>query len=609
MIFDEKKQKTCYSSLLFIFLIKMTHNDPKALIIEALQQAHQKAIDVNALPPSQIDVQLTRPKAREHGDFATNMALMLAKGAQKSGREVADILLTYFACDVVESYQIAGAGFINFFLKSDDKYANLYQIIAQGERYGHSAMGQGVRVLVEYVSANPTSALHVGHGRGAAIGKSLVNILHSQGYDTDGEYYINDAGRQMDILATSTYLRYLELVGEPVVFAKNGYVGDYVKDIAQGVLNVHGDKFACAWGKIIDGAPLDEQDDDNGNKIGDKEAHIDVLIENTKAHLGDDYALFHAAALDSILADIKDDLAQFGVHFNNWFSEQSLVNRVEEVIARLDKAGHLYEKDGNLWFRSSAFGDEKDRVLRRKNGLLTYFATDIAYHEDKFLRGYNRLIDIWGADHHGYVARVKAAMMALGHDADAFSVIFVQFVALWRDGQKVQMSSRSGSFVSLRELREEVGNDAARFYYVARRPEVHIDFDLDLAKQESRDNAVYYIHYAHARATSVLNKAKSLGIEPSQGMLDDKDDALVAQLLDYPKVLQKSAQALEVHIVTNYLKDLAAAFHSWYNDVRILPKDGNADDMACARLYLAQCARIVLANGLALLDINAKDSM
>lgn len=576
------------------------------------QHALSNAINAAILKAGfcETDVQIMRPKSREHGDFSTNAALILAKKVGKPPREVAQILLSHLdGDDVIARAEIAGAGFINFFIKADDKSAALGKILSLGDDYGKSNLGAGTRVLVEYVSANPTSALHVGHGRGAAIGKSLVNILKSQGYAADGEYYINDAGRQMDILATSTYLRYIELLGEPVAFATNGYVGDYVKDIAKGVLDTHGDGFLNAWGDVAKGVPDDEKVID-GIPSGDKEAHIDGLIDNTKALLGDDYALFHAAALDSILADIKDDLAGFGVDFDTWYSEKSLATRVDGVIERLDKAGHLYQKDGNLWFKSSQFGDEKDRVLRRKNGLLTYFATDIAYHEDKFLRGYTRLIDIWGADHHGYVARVKAALLALGYDAHQFDVLFVQFVALWRGAQKVQMSSRAGSFVPLRELREEVGNDAARFYYVARRPEVHIDFDLDLAKSQSRDNAVYYIHYAHARAISVLDKAKSLDLMPKLGQIQPCDEVLVALLLSYPEMLQKCAQMLEVHLLTNYLKDLAAAFHAWYNDVRILPKDGEkVSDDTLMRLALVRCTQQVIKNGLALLDICAKDVM
>ena len=459
---------------------------------------------------------------------------------------------------------------------------------------------------------------------------SVANLLEAIGYDVTREYYVNDAGRQMDILATSTYLRYLEANAEPVTFPVNGYQGDYVSDIAQTLKTQHADSYVHSFAEIAKDVSADAQFEINaeGEKVllsGDKEAHIDGLIANSKALLGDGYELFLNAALSSILADIKDDLNDFGVRYECWFSERSIDSEIEPVLQILDEKGYLYEKDGNIWFKSTDFGDEKDRVVRRANGQSTYFASDIAYHKNKFDRGFDKVINVWGADHHGYVPRVKAALTALGIDADRLDVVLVQFVALWRGSEKVQMSSRSGKFVTLRELRHEVGNDAARFYYVARKPEVHVDFDLELAKSQSKDNLVFYIQYAHARVCRVLEKLETSGLqvdditgaEKQELLTAPSEEELIKLLGAYPATLLRAATGYEPHILTNYLKELAALFHGWYDSNRILPVSLTSGetpsqdemDMMQARLRLSKAVRQVLSNGLSLLGLSAPSSM
>nr|MBP8013542.1 arginine--tRNA ligase [Acinetobacter sp.] len=477
------------------------------------------------------------------------------------------------------------------------------------------------RIQVEFVSANPTSSLHVGHGRGAAYGMTVANLLEATGAKVEREYYVNDAGRQMDILATSTYLRYLQLAGQTLVFPKNAYQGDYVKDIAQSILKQDGERHVRSVADVYHNVPEDVQYaaelDADGNKVvlsGDKEKHIDGLIFNSQNLLGDDYRVFHQAALNAILADIQDDLGEFGVTFNQWFSEASLTEKIEEALQTLDQRGYLYEQDGNIWFKSTEFGDEKDRVVKRRNGQTTYFASDIAYHLNKLQRGYTDLIDIWGSDHHGYISRVKAAIDALGYDSKKLTVLLVQFVSLWRGGEMVQMSSRSGQYVTLRDLRKEVGNDAARFYYVMRKSEQHIDFDLDLAVSQSKDNAVYYIQYAHARICRMLEKAAALQLnfdaaEARQfaAKLElDAETEILAKLAAYPEILVRAANSHEPHQVGNYLKELAALFHGWYNEHKVLNDDAA---LTQARLLLSVNVKQVLRNGLELLGVSAPETM
>jgi arginyl-tRNA synthetase len=484
-------------------------------------------------------------------------------------------------------------------------------ILARGHDYGRNELGQGRRVQVEFVSANPTGPLHVGHGRGAAYGAVVADLLEAVGFDVHREYYVNDAGRQMDILATSVWLRYLELCGEEFTFPVNGYKGDYVWDIAASLHREHGDDYRHPAADVFDGVPPDEPEG------GDKETHIDGLIGRARQLLGDNrYRYCFELGLNTILDDIRDDLELFGVTYQEWYSERSLVasGAVNKVIDRLRDSGHLYEKDGAWWFRSTDFGDEKDRVVVRDNGQTTYFASDIAYHMDKLERGFDRVIDIWGADHHGYVPRVRAALEAIGDDPSKLDVLLVQFAVLYRGGEKVQMSTRSGEFVTLRQLRKEVGRDAARFFYVMRKCEQHLDFDLDLAKSESNDNPVYYVQYAHARICSVLRQAgeRSIDVGPTPGTTNlellqaEHEEALLRTLARYPEVVENAALNEEPHQLVHFLRELANDFHTYYNAQQFLVEDPRLRD---ARIKLILAAREVLRNGLNLLGVSAPEVM
>ncbi len=432
------------------------------LVTQALEQlAAAGTIPAADLPEPLID----RTKNPEHGDFACNIAMVMARIARRKPRELAqDIVANLPASALIAGVGIAGPGFINFRLAPQAQYLVVPQILEQGHRFGRSDLGRGKRVQVEFVSANPTGPLHVGHGRGAAYGAVVADLLEAVGFAVHREYYVNDAGRQMDILGTSVWLRYLELCGEDLPFPSNGYQGDYVLDIAASLHREHGDAYRFDAEAVFSGVPIDAPE-------GDKESHIDGIIARAKHLLGDNrYRLVFELALNTILDDIRDDLGLFGVRYDEWYSERTLTESgaVNRALERLRSAGHVYEKEGALWFRSTAFGDEKDRVVERENGQTTYFASDIAYHMDKLERGFERVIDVWGADHHGYVPRVKAALEALGDDPGKLEVLLVQFANLYRGGEKVQMSTRSGSFVTLRSLRKEVGTDAARFFYVMR---------------------------------------------------------------------------------------------------------------------------------------------
>lgn len=560
-----------------------------------------------ALTSDTVNFQLVRSKNANHGDFACNAALVLAKKLGQNPRQLAQALIDALpSSSLMGRCEVAGAGFVNVFLNQAAKFAVLDTILTQKDRFGCCDSNHGRRVQIEFVSANPTSALHVGHGRGAAYGATLGNLLAATGYEVQREYYVNDAGRQMDILAVSTLVRYLQHFGVDAVLPSGGYQGDYVKDIANTLADEYQDRFVAVLGSLYDNVPKDEED---------KEAHLDGLIDNAKTLLGDDYGVFHGRALAVISADIKDDLAEFGVVFDEWFSEKSLQANVEKDLQLLDEKGFLYQKEGNIWFKSTQFGDEKDRVVKRANGQTTYFASDISYHKNKFERGFDTVINVWGADHHGYIARVKAALSAFGIDPKRLEVPLVQFVSLYRGEQKVAMSSRSGQFISLRELRDEVGNDAARFYYVSRTPNVPMDFDLALAKSQSRDNAVYYIQYAHARICRLFERATTLTLPdtpPDLSLLDHSDEnTLVKRLSAYPDTVLKAAQTREPHLLTNYLKELAGELHGFYNDQRILPAEGEACDLALvqARLHLLKAVAQVLVNGLSLLGLSAPTSM
>ena len=616
-----KDGKICYIhcfSATFIFRLIMN-----TAIQAALEHAVQ-SLQAEGVLPSDFNNSgnLTRTKDRSHGDFASNIAMIGSKAAGIKPRDLAEKILAHLpeVADISKA-EIAGPGFINFFLNADQRFAVLDQVQAQQDQFGRTSANAAKRVQVEFVSANPTSSLHVGHGRGAAYGMTVANLLEATGATVDREYYVNDAGRQMDILATSTYLRYLELTGQELVFPKNAYQGDYVKEIAQSIIDQDADAYVRPVAEVYQDVPEDVQyaaePDSDGNKVvlsGDKEKHIDGLIYNSQRLIGEGYRVFHQAALKAILDDIKDDLGEFGVTFNQWFSEASLTEKIDEALQMLDQRGFLYEQDGNIWFKSTEFGDEKDRVVKRRNGQTTYFASDIAYHLNKLQRGYTDIIDIWGSDHHGYIARVKAAIDALGYDSKKLTVLLVQFVSLWRSGVMVQMSSRSGQFVTLRDLRKEVGNDAARFYYVMRKSEQHIDFDLDLAVSQSKDNAVYYIQYAHARICRMLEKAAATDVNfdavnarQFAAKLDlDAETEILAKLAAYPEIVIRAANSYEPHQVGNYLKELAALFHGWYNEHKVLNDDA---ELTQARLLLSVNVQQVLRNGLELLGVSAPESM
>jgi len=567
-----------------------------------LSALFEEAIREVAPAPPASGVVLEKPKQAGHGDYACSVALQLARSLKRAPREIAARLVAALpASPYVERAEVAGAGFINLFLKRPFKQQVVNRILEAGTGYGTGARGQRKKVQVEFVSANPTGPLHVGHGRGAAYGASLANVLAASGFDVAREFYVNDFGRQMDILALSTWLRYLELCGETVPFPVNAYQGGYVRSMAAAIHAEHGARFRRGAGTFTAG--LAEPDE---------ELRLDAMIEAAKRVLGTDYEVIHCFALEVQLADCRSDLAEFGVTFDQWYSERSLYDsgRVERALKRLEERGHVYEQDGAKWFRSSSYSDEKDRVVRRENGQYTYFASDIAYHLDKFERGFDIAIDVWGADHHGYMARVKGALVALGFDPQRLTIALVQFAVLYRGGERVSMSTRAGEFVTLRELRREVGNDAARFFYVLRKSDQHLDFDLDLAKSQSTENPVYYVQYAHARVCSVLeqwggNPSELAGADVT-ALVSDHETALLTRLLEYPDAVENAARDLAPHLVAFYLRELAAEFHSYYNATRLLVEDENVKR---ARLALAASVRQVLRNGLALLGVSAPDSM
>lgn len=586
----------------------------KATVDELLKQALEQLQQSGFAPHDWAgEIKIERTKDKTHGDFASNLALVLAKPCQQPPRQVADALIQALPeHPLLERVEIAGPGFINFFMHASERAQIIPAVLAAGEQFGQSQMGQGQSILLEYVSANPTGPLHVGHGRGAAFGASLANLLTAAGYNVSREYYVNDAGRQMNILAVSVWLRYLSLAGETdVVFPSNGYRGDYVHEIAQEILLHHGRDYVHSWAVIRADLPADEPEG------GDKEQYIDALIHSAKqllAHSG--FVLFHEHALQYVLGDIKNDLAEFGVEYDCWFSEKKLLESgaIGEAIEALRKAGHTYEQGGALWFRATDFGDEKDRVLIRANEQTTYFASDVAYHWNKYERNFKRVIDVFGADHHGYVSRVKAAVTALGHDERALDILLVQFAILYRGVERVSMSTRSGSFVTLRQLREEVGNDAARFFYVLRKPEQHMDFDLELAKSQSNDNPVYYIQYAHARISSVLRQLQERGLswDEQEGLAnvelltEPQEQNLISLISRYPEIIEAAASACEPHQIAYYLRELATGLHSYYNAVPLLVEEPL---LRSTRLCLLKAVRQVLCNGMHLLGVSAPESM
>jgi len=547
-----------------------------------------------------------------HGDFACSIALRLARAARSNPRALAARIVAALPVDpLIERVEIAGPGFINFFVATAAWQQEVARVLAAGADYGRCNDGAARRALVEFVSANPTGPLHVGHGRHAAYGASLASLLAATGWQVEREYYVNDAGRQMDILAASVWLRYLELCGEDCTFPVNGYRGEYLRPIAADLHRHHGAALRRPASAVFAGLPPDEPDG------GDRERYIDALIARMRELLGpaDCGAVFERALAD-ILADIRDDLAGFGVHFDRWYSERGLASggAIARALARLREHGHVYAQDGALWFRATAFGDEKDRVVVRENGQSTYFASDIAYHLEKRERGFDLLLDVLGADHHGYVARVRAGLVAMGEPGAALEVRLVQFVALYRGGARVQMSTRSGEFVTLRELRAEVGDDAARFFYVLRSNDQHLDFDLELARARSNDNPVYYVQYAHARVASVLRQAASrdqpfdraAGLAALDRLIAPAERTLLGELARWPEVLRQAAALRAPHAVVHYLRELATAFHACYNALPFLVDDAALRN---ARLALIVAVQQVIRNALGLLGVGAPESM
>lgn len=553
----------------------------KNSIIHIIAAAAAKAYACGALPSNDFPaVEIEVPKIETHGDFATNFAMLSARTQKTAPRKIAQILMDHFQDDdgILDRVEIAGPGFINFFVQPAAWPQMVQQVLAQDTTYGGSDMGGGAKVQVEFVSANPTGPLHVGHGRGAAVGDTVANLLAFCGFDVQREYYINDSGRQIQTLGRSVLLRCRELIGQEIDFPEDCYQGDYIRTLAGQVINTQGEEF-------ISGREED--------------------------------ALNYCArfAADVIIEGIRKDLEDFGVTFQEWFSEQTLYDteQVTQALEVLKGRDMVYAKDGAWWFRSTAYGDEKDRVVVRQNGQTTYFASDIAYHLNKYQRGFSRVIDVWGADHHGYIPRMKAAVQAGGQNSDQFEVVLVQLVNLLRDGQPVAMSTRAGEFETLQDVINEVGKDAARFIFLTRDYESPLDFDLELAKHKSNDNPVYYVQYVHARIASVMRKAAGVGLsdvawQPQAGarLTAPEEIQLMKTMGRFGEVVEAGARNLAPHKVTYYLMELASQFHTYYNKHRVLVED---HELARGRLALVLAVQKVIRNGLALLGVSAPDQM
>jgi len=583
----------------------------KDQLVELLRSA-VAALPAGTVPADAADsVEIDRARDPAHGDFATNVAMRLAKAARRNPRELAQAIVQALpANEWIDKAEVAGAGFINLRLKPDAYARELGLVHEQASRYGRSQLGQGHKILVEFVSANPTGPLHVGHGRHAAYGSAVASLLDAVGYAVTREYYINDAGRQMDILTLSVWLRYLEACGESIVFPSNGYRGDYILPIGTALREADGDKLrqpaAAVFTDVAPDAPAGNQD-----------KHVDALIARMRELIG--AAGFERVlefALERMLEQIRIDLNEFGVHFENWYSERSLgtSGAIDRALARLEKQQRVYTKDGALWFRATEFGDDEDRVVVRENGVRTYFASDIAYHLDKRERGFEHLIDVLGADHHGYVARVRAGLMAMGEPGDCLEVRLIQLVSLYRGEEKLSMGKREGQFVTLRQLREEVGNDACRLFYLMRSNDQALDFDLELAKSRSNDNPVFYVQYAHARVASVMKKLKdaNLSFDLATGranlhlLSEAREQTVLRNVSRYPEILQLAAINRAPHTLVHYLRDLAADLQGYYDAHRWIIDDAGLRN---ARLTLALGVQQVIRNGLGLLGVSAPETM
>jgi arginyl-tRNA synthetase len=588
-------------------------HDITRLIVAALEQVAPTLGGI-AIEPDWVTLERTRDPS--HGDFACNIAMRLAKSARRRPREIAATIVAALpASPLLARAEVAGAGFINLFLARDVYVRELARAVELGERYGRSTAGGGRKVNLEFVSANPTGPMHVGHGRQAAYGAALGNLLEAAGYSVHREYYINDAGRQMEILAVSVWLRYLEQGGERFEFPQNAYRGDYVRPVAESLRAREGEALQRPATQVLAGLPPDAP-------AGDKDKHVDAVIVRARELLGEDaFQRVLQHGLDAMMAEIRDDLAGFGVRFDTWTSEREF-NRsgaIDRAIERLRGQGRIYEKDGAQWFRATEFGDDEDRVVVRENGVKTYFASDIAYHLDKRVRGFEILIDVLGADHHGYVARVRGGLTAMGEPGDCLEVCLIQLVSLFRGGVKLQMGKREATFVTLRQLREEVGNDACRLFYLMRSNDQPLDFDLELAKSRTNENPVFYMQYAHARVASVMKElgARGLAYDDVAGQAAALADggaqlgsaaarSLLAAISRYPEVIEHAAAQRAPHALAHYLRDLANEVHSFYAAERVLVPEEAA---RAARVFLLRGAQQVIRNGLAILGASAPESM
>ena len=547
----------------------------KKIIHDALEKAQQAGeLELSSFP----EIVVEKPKDEKMGDFSTNIGMTLARSERKNPKTIAESVARHLKSGDLSKVEVAGPGFINIKMSQEFFLNRLRNAVSQGENFGSSDSGQGTKVMIEFVSANPTGPLHVGHGRGAAVGDCLARIMKKAGYDLSTEYYINDVGNQMNFLGRSTWLRYRELKGEAIKFPEDHYRGDYIKDIAQKVIDQKGDEF------------LNKPEEEC-------------------------ISFFRRFAKDNILKGIKKDLSEFRVNFDNWFSEESLYEdkSVEKAVDWLKGQGHIYEKDGAVWLKSSAFDDDKDRVIVKQTGERTYFCSDIAYHQNKINRGFKKLINLMGADHHGYVPRMEAVLEAMGYDKKIFKILLVQFVSLLRAGEKVSMSTRSGEFETLQEVVSEVGVDATRYFFLMRSSDTHLDFDLELAKKETPDNPVFYIQYAHARICSIFRAAEENGLiwDSSAGVdlapiNEDEEFAIIQAILAFPEIVEKSARALEVHRISHYLLDLVSRFHGYYSRHRVISDDKS---LTQARLFLLDALRITIRNGFELMGISSPEKM
>ncbi|MGC8796123.1 MULTISPECIES: arginine--tRNA ligase [Thermodesulfovibrio] len=526
---------------------------------------------IKKLGLSEIDPEIEIPKNEEFGDLSSPVAMELAKQLKRPPKEIAEKLISLIDKALFENIEIAGAGFINFRFKKDFIFSELESLLNEGERFLTQDIGKGKKVQIEFVSANPTGPLHLGHGRGAALGSALANILREAGYNVSTEYYINDAGRQVELLGLSVYVALQKFFGKQMPMPEECYKGDYINEIAKEIYELYG----------------------NSLKNKSFEEVGDFLID---------------FSYKKILNEIKKDLEDFGINFNNWVSERKLYHtgEVQRAILKLKELGFIYEKDGALWFRSTAFGDDKDRVVVKSDGTYTYFASDIAYHKNKIERGFDELINIWGADHHGYISRVKAAVQALGMSASQIKILLVQMVNLLRQGKPVQMSKRAGTFVTLREVMDEIGADTTRFIFLTRKSDSHLEFDIEVAKKQSQENPVYYVQYAHARINSIFEKAQLNPQKFYPELFNEDELRIIKKLLLYPMIFELSVQMREPHRITFYLQELAALFHSYYHKYRVISEDAKLTE---TRLSLCKAVMLVLKHGLRMLGVKAPQKM